>query len=94
MRFHPGGDTELQLDSLLNEGLGFRDNFRGAILEVDLDEGKNEIQHGLGFTPIGYIVLYKRENGDIFGTEADQWTAEKLFLKSSVTNQRARLLVV
>lgn len=94
MRFDPSGDTDLQLDRLLNEGLEFRDNFRSAFLEVSLDEGKNEIQHGLGFVPLGYLVLYKRENTDIFGTEKDQWTTEQLFLKSSAKNPKVLLLVV
>ncbi len=56
--FHPDGDLTFQLAQLLNEGLELGDNFRGATLEVDLAVGDNEILHGLGFVPTGYIVLF------------------------------------
>ena len=58
MRFDPTGDVAFQLESLLNEGLELNDNFRGGLLETDLVIGDNTVQHGLGFIPIGYIVLF------------------------------------
>ena len=56
--FYPDGDLNFQLAQLLNEGLELGDNFRGATLEEDLVVGDNTIQHGLGFVPTGYIVLF------------------------------------
>ena len=58
MRFEPGGDLTFQLEKILNEGIEFNDNLRGGLLEADLVVGENTVQHGLGFVPIGYIVLY------------------------------------
>ena len=57
MRFESEGDINFQLDQLLNQGLEFNDNLKGALLEVDLVAGENTIRHGLGFVPIGYIIL-------------------------------------
>ncbi len=56
--FHPDGDLTFQLAQLLNQGLELGDNFRGATLEEDLVVGENTIQHGLGFIPTGFLVLY------------------------------------
>ncbi len=93
-RFNPDGDITFQLDNLLNEGLELNDNFRGALLELDIKEGFNTIQHGLGFIPTGYIVIYKDVEGDIFGTRVGEWTEEVLFLRSSVRNRVVRLCVL
>lgn len=94
MRFFPHQDTEYQLDRLLNRGLTLVDNHQGVVLNVDLELGVNEIHHSLGFTPIGYIILVKQNEGDIYGTETDKWNEEILFLVSSVASQRVRLYVM
>jgi len=94
MRYQPEGDSEYQLNQLLNGGLTFYDNMRGVIVNVDLDEGRNKILHGLGHTPIGYLVLVQQNEGAIYGTETDSWTNEILYLVSSVPSQRVRLFVM
>ena len=94
MRFFPNRDTEYQLDKILNRGLTFTDNHQGVIINVDLEFGVNRVQHSLGFTPIGYIILIKQNEGDIYGTETDKWNEEILFLVSSAQSQRARLFVM
>ena len=94
MRYQPEGDMDYQLNGLLNGGLTFYDNMRGAILDVDLVEGFNEVRHGLGFTPMGYLVLVKQNEGDIYGTETEKWTNEILCLVSSAPNQKVRLYVM
>jgi len=94
MRYSPEGDLDYQLSLLLNGGLTLYDNMRGAILDVDLVEGVNEVRHGLGFTPLGYLVLVKQNEGEIYGTETDKWTDEILFLVSSALNQKVRLYVM
>ncbi len=93
-RFNPSGDISSQLDLLLNEGLELNDNFRGALLEVTLDAGENTIQHGLGFIPQGFLVIFKEKEGDIFGSRVSEWTEEQLFLQSSVESQAVRLCVL
>lgn len=93
-KFHPDGDIPFQLDELLNEGLTFTDNHEAAFLETDLDEGENEIRHGLGFIPLGYLVIYKEKEGNVYGARKDEWSEEILFLRSSVPNQTVRLFVL
>lgn len=94
MRYIRGASVEFQLDQLLNEGLELGDNVRGGILEIDLVVGENEVQHGLGFVPQGYIVLYSEESDLPYGSRVDEWNSERLFLRSNVTNQRVRLFVL
>lgn len=94
MRYIKDQDTEFQLDLLLNEGLELNDNFRGALLEVDLVEGDNEIRHSLGFTPYGVITLLKSGPGELYGTRLLEWTNELLFLRLDVTSLRVRLFVM
>ena len=36
MRFDPEGDVNFQLDKILNQGIEFQDNIRGALLVVNL----------------------------------------------------------
>lgn len=93
-RFNPEGNTNYQLNLLLNEGLELSDNFRGALLEVTLDSGENEVRHELGFQPIGYILLYKDLEGDIYGSRVTEWTKTILYLSSSVPSQKVRLFVL
>jgi hypothetical protein len=94
MRYVPEGDLEYQLQMMLNKGLTFVDNMDTVMLDVELDEGVNTVQHGLGRVPVGYIVVLKQNPGDIFGTETNSWTSESLLLLSNVTSQRARLIVL
>lgn len=94
MRFYPDRDISFQLDQMLNRGLNLHENFAGVIVDVDLSEGRNEVRHGLGFVPIGYFVLVKQNEGDIFGTETDTWTKEILYVVSSAPSQKARLFVM
>ena len=94
MRFIKSQDTEHQLDKILNEGIEFGDNMKGALLEHTFSEGENEIQHGLGYVPFGVIVLLKSGPGEIFGTRDTEWTSEIMFLKCDVKNLKARLFVM
>ena len=94
MRFDPEGDVNFQLDKILNQGIELQDNVRGALLEVAVVSGENTIQHGLGFIPMGYIVLYTENEVTIFGSRISSWTTEKLFLSSSAASPTVRLLVL
>ena len=62
MKFTGGLDTDKQLDFLLNGGLSLFDNFSGATIETKVVIGENEILHGLGRIPNGYLVLYMEKS--------------------------------
>ena len=65
MKFIGGLDTDKQLDFLLNGGLSLFDNFSGATIETKVVVGENEILHGLGRIPNGYLVLYVEKGQQI-----------------------------
>ena len=62
MKFTGGLDTDKQLDFLLNGGLSLFDNFSGATIETKVVIGENEVLHGLGRIPNGYLVLYMEKS--------------------------------
>ena len=94
MRYDPEGDQELQLDKLLNKGLTFQDNLDGALLEVVIVSGENTIQHGLGYIPSGYIIIYSEAAVTITGSSITSWTTEQLLLTSSAASPKVRLFVL
>jgi hypothetical protein len=94
-RFEQEGDIPFQLNLLLNEGLELQDNFRGALLEIEnVLAAENTVQHGLGFIPTGYIILYSEDPAIFSGARIEDWTIETIFLNSSATSQRVRLFVL
>jgi len=93
-RFEPEGEVEFQLDLILNEGIELQDNLRGALLEVSVVAGENTVQHGLGFVPLGYIVLYSEDPAIFSGSRIEDWTTEQIFLNSSATSPKVRLFVL
>jgi len=94
MKYESEGDQEFQLDKILNQGLEFPDNNRGASLEVSLVAGENTILHSLGFVPIGYQVIYSENEAIIYGSRVAEWTKEEIFLVSNVTSPTVRLFVM
>ena len=95
MRFKAGvGQLDFQLDQILNGGLTLGDNHRGALLELTLQMGENEIQHNLGYTPIGFILISKNGPGDVWSGNLSNWTRTTLLLESSVENLTVRLFVL
>ena len=65
MKFTGGLDTDKQLDFLLNGGLSLFDNFSGATIETKVVIGENEVLHGLGRIPNGYLVLYMEKSNPV-----------------------------
>lgn len=94
MRFIRDRDVEQQLETLLNDGLNFQDNFQGALLEVELDLGENEVSHALGYVPMGYIVIMMDAPAFVYATRIAEWTNQVLYLASSVTSLKVRLFVM
>ena len=91
--FVAGQDTDAQLQRLLNRGLTFQDNVRCAILEVELDFGHTTIQHGLGFTPLGYIVIWQSGPEAIYGGPVNLWDEQSMVISSDAA-QDARIIVI
>jgi len=94
MRFEEEGDLEFQLGKMLNQGLNVQDNFNWGILEVVLVSGVNTIQHGLGFVPNGYILIYSEDEITLSAPSLTSWTTEQLLLTSSAASPKARLFVL
>lgn len=94
MRFDPSGDTEYQLSQILNGRIEFGEHIQGGFVEVTLSSGENEVAHGLGFIPSGYILLSKEGAGDIWSVKLSEWSNEVLWLASSVGNLKVRLFVM
>ena len=80
--FVPGQDTDRQLDRLLNRGLTLQDNVRCAILHLELTEGEYEVRHGLGFVPLGYVILVKDAPVAIYGRDTNRWTSEVIYVQA------------
>jgi hypothetical protein len=93
MRFQPEGDTEFQLDRILNNGIEFADNMRGSLIEVTLS-GETRVTHGLGYTPMGFLVIFKDGEGDVWAARPRDWNSQTLYLASSATSLKVRLFVV
>lgn len=94
MRFYQNQDVEFQLDRILNNGIEFDDNIRGSLVEVHFVDGLLSLKHTLGYTPTGFIVLWKDAESDVWATQLDDWNRETMYLASSVSNLRARLFVM
>lgn len=83
-----------QLEEALNGGLTLADNLRGASLEVTTTTGVQKVNHGLGFVPSGFIVIFRSGEVSTWGVKEADWTTEELFLQSSVPNLKVRLFVM
>ncbi len=94
MRFYSEGDVEHQLEMLLNNGLTLIDNHDGAVLEIESTGAQQEVQHGLGYVPTGFIVLLKDMDMRIWAENLSSWTSETLFLNTSAANAVVRLFVL
>lgn len=87
-------ETDWKLEKILNNGIDFGDNVRGGFVEVKTTGETQEVQHGLGHPPIGFLVILKDGPGDVYATRVEEWTKETLFLRSSVSNLTVRLFVL
>lgn len=95
MRFDPGGDEKYQLTQILNDGgIKFGDNVEGGFIEVTLTTSPQEITHGLGYTPKGFLIIGKDGEGDIWTANQELWNNSTLWLASNVTNLKVRLYVM
>jgi hypothetical protein len=94
MKFKPGKDIDFQLEHILNAGLSLVDNLDGALLEITTTGSQQSVTHALGRTPIGFLVLFKDTECDIWGELLSSWTSEILYLNASVASVTVRLFVM
>lgn len=72
--------------NILNKGLLFQDNFRGAVFSVNFSAANTDtkILHGLAFVPTRYLVLKRSANMVIYdGIQAAN--DKEFYLRSSAT---------
>ncbi|MCP4902609.1 MAG: hypothetical protein GY906_37065 [bacterium] len=97
MKFFPQPDMEAQNEQLariLNGGLMLQDNVQGTLLEVNLAANMvSTVHHGLGYVPIGFIVIVKDSPGAIYGANTNDWDKEILLI-ASTQDQFARIFVL
>lgn len=82
-----------QVESILNGGITFNDNFQGTVVSVTFSAPDTEVQiaQPLGRIPVGYILIKASADMNIYdGNSAN--TANSIFLKSSAIGN-AQLLV-
>ena len=94
MRFDPAGDIGYQLGLLLDGGIEFGQHIRGGHVEVTLVGAETRVEHNLGYTPSGYILLRKDAEGDVWATRITEWDSVSLYLATSVTSLEVRLYVL
>lgn len=82
-----------QIESILNGGVTFTDNFQSAIVSVTFSAANTQVQiaHSLGRIPVGYI-LTKASAAMIIYDGGSANTANDIFLKSSAIGN-AQILV-
>ena len=52
-----------------------------------------EVAHGLGRTPIGYVVIYQSLPGSLYADVSRGWTEEMVYLKSDAAGAAFRVLL-
>jgi hypothetical protein len=85
----------LNLESILNRGLRFEDNVDCRLVSVvsHVTPGTQfSVAHGLGKTPVGYIVSGQGAAGDLYDGSTPN-DATTLYLKSSGSAVTFRLIV-
>ncbi len=93
-QFDPSGDIATQLDLILNRGIVFEDNVLGGFVEFTSTGEVQEIEHNLGFTPNGFVIILKTANMDIWATTLSSWNSVTLFLNTNASSQTVRLFVL
>jgi hypothetical protein len=53
-----------------------------------------EVAHGLGRTPIGYVVIYQSLPGSLYADVSRGWTDEMVYLKSDAADAAFRVLLI
>ena len=90
---HVGHDFQ-EISRIINGEISFNENLKGGLIEATLFGEETTVYHGLGYVPMGFIVINKSGAGDVWGARVADWTKENLFLGSNVENLEVRLFVM
>ena len=90
----PIGNDLREIAKIINGEISFNENVKGAYIEATLFGEETTIYHGLGYIPVGFLVVNKNAPADIWGVRVKDWTNESLFLGSNVENLEVRLFVM
>jgi hypothetical protein len=103
MRYYPSlftddlsavGNDLREIAKILNGEISINENIKGGLIEATLFGEETTIYHGLGYVPMGFIVINKSGSADIWGARVSDWTSENLFLGSNVESVEVRLFVM
>jgi hypothetical protein len=82
-----------QVESLINNGLTFSDNFDAKIVSVSITTADTDfaVAHGLGREPLGYFVIGQTANMGVYnGSRAN--SASVLYLRASAVGTASVLV--
>jgi len=94
MKFDPAGDIGYQLGVLLDGNVELGQQIRGGHVEVTLVGAETRVEHNLGYTPSGYLILRKDGTGDVWATKITEWDSVSLYLATDATSLVVRLFVL
>ena len=93
-------DLVMQLRGMLNSGLVFSDNFANSMVTYTSDgsvDTEKVLAHGLGKTPVGYIVYEQDKAGSLYtsdtGAGGNAWDATNMYLMCNVATVEFKLIV-
>lgn len=87
-------EQEMNLTSLLNQGLRIEDNFDGAIISYTsngIADVTDTVAHGLRKTPSYYIVLSMDKGGSVY--KSAPFDSLNVYLKNSVASVATTIFV-
>lgn len=87
-------DRDLNLVGLLNKGLGFNDNFNGALLSYTSNatpDTQDTVAHGLLRAPTDFIVVNIDKGGVVYKSAA--FNATNVFLKCTAASAAVKVFV-
>jgi hypothetical protein len=84
------GNPEQQFQEIVNKAID-KTQFADVTTHATPDT-EFSIEHGLGFIPVGFIVIRKDKAGDVY-SGATVWNQENIFLKCTVASAAIRVLI-
>ncbi len=88
-------DQDQILDTVLNKGLSFGDNFDGVFVTFTSSatpDAENTVTHTLGKIPTGFIVTNINKASVVYAN-GTAWTAANIYLKVNVASTAITIFV-
>lgn len=89
------GERDINLSSLLNQGLRIPDNFDGALLTFTTNavaDTEDTTAHGLRKVP-SYFIPLSSDKGGVLYKSGTAWTATNIYTKCTVATQAVTIFV-